>query len=272
MAERIEKRILMVFIGITILLLATVLAIFRSATAILETDAQISRYQETLISAEEIVSSGITLSSSARGFVLSGDTSYLSPIDNAIRHYAEQKAKLDKNNLGDNEAAAEISKLTEFVQTRITYTKQIIRVRQDSGFEKAASLVTQQRRTQNLNDSLRASIDRLRNLHSLRINDLLATNRKNTNLAITLSVAFMLLIALLLSMAYRFIRKDIAWRVEAERKLRELNAGLEEQVAARTKGLQQSFEDLETKVKFRSSELERQNAELREKLARFENK
>jgi signal transduction histidine kinase len=187
-----------------------------------------------------------------RGFLITGQDSYLAPHDSGLREFDAGVLKLSRLTAGEPALALLVSRLAELARLKRAEMAQSIRLFRTQGQAAALAKVSE--------DSGQAYMDQVREIGS-RIDAIEKKAYAQTRRAAAQSetatrwktffsvvILFLLTFAgtLLLTMEARTQRRLAATLEASEKKYRELAGNLEDQVAARTRELRQLNEELTT--------------------------
>src|SRR5688572_27816356 len=184
--------------AITILLIAGIFS-FVSLNTLIVTNKQISQTLLTLTKLEEILTLLVDAETAQRGYVITGDKTYLEPYFNAIdseQGLAQDLQELQFLTIGNSEQQARLEQLMQLIDERLRSIEQVISLREEAGFESAQSEILKGNGKEAM-DSIRQTIAEMEMVE----NDLLlywssmsSTYLRNTIIAMTSAAALSLLL------------------------------------------------------------------------------
>ena len=255
-------------LGAVILLLTLALITFFSYRALQSLTASNARQQvsqRAIFHNQEVASLSKDMVLSMRGYVITGDSAFLAPLQDAATRIRTHAAALSSDARPElRPRVVALITRTRQLQTLVLHTAEL---RRNLGFETARRYVATQQ-TKRMMDSIRLQSRRIQITQTSFLEREQAEQEASLRYLSTWLYVLLLTVGVLLIVAFWLLRKDINGRIQAEQKLQGFNRLLETKVEARTRDLQQAFEDTEIKVKFRNMELEKENQRLRETLDR----
>ncbi|MGZ5243017.1 MAG: CHASE3 domain-containing protein [Bacteroidia bacterium] len=279
--RKIITKIVLAFVVIIITLIYIGIRVYKNGQAVIATNQEIFRSYNIISLNKDIASQAKDMVLATRGFLLTEDSSYLKPYLTAVEKYPISMAKLEENAKARQASVqfqtqninlhSKVMYLKKLFEARKYYTEQYIIVRQEKGINSAIALFQMQKNGNKIMDSIRQVTSEIETLETNWLQDKLSS-REAQYQELTQMVFWLIgLITLTLALVIWTLSRDITGRIKAEYNLRILNQNLEQQVDARTKELKRSFEDMESKVKFRNLELEQQNHSLNKRITDMEN-
>jgi PAS domain S-box-containing protein len=145
------------FVITAAVLVASTLLTYWFGNRVLEAHARETQRREVISQLDRLMSTLKDAETSQRGFVISGDESYLRPYEEALALLPQTIAKLRETQTLNAEDLATISRL---IDQKLTELRQTIEVRRGGGLEAAAAIV-RNNAGQQIMDELRANIGRL---------------------------------------------------------------------------------------------------------------
>jgi PAS domain S-box-containing protein len=182
-----------------------------------------------------------------RGFVITGDESYLDPYTQgaqAVEVHAAALRQLTADNPIQQERLAAI---TPLVNERLGNLRQVIELRRSQGFEAARDEILTGRGKQ-FHDRIRSLIDQMKQTETSLLLERGAAVRRSSNLTRIIIIGGSVLALTFVGLALWLLRRDFAGRARAERALREAKDELEVRVNERTAQLQQTARNLEAEI------------------------
>lgn len=256
----LERQLKLAFIFALLLLITLGFLGYHNAKSVTETLALEQHAQEVFNNFNDTLNLAIDVETGGRGFVITGDDSYLEPFNSADSQMDRQLSELQKLVSDNPNQTAEIQKLRQLVQQKLDFVKTTIEIRRNEGLE-AASVRTKRGEGKRIMDEIRSSVGRLKNeeIRLLKIReDDLDKSIGNTLLLLFFGTgAGILSLGLANFAVYRAIGK----RRRAENELRETNKNLEVRVEERTLEITKKNEELKDQIK------QREQAETRRRIA-----
>jgi signal transduction histidine kinase len=193
---------------------------------------------------DEILQGMTDAETGERGYILTGDDSYLTPFQRGLTEVRESTAQV-RNLTADNpKQQHSLDQLEPIIAERLRELQERIQVRREAGLTAGATAVREGPGKQFMNrirdtiGEMKSEEERLLTLRSAELN---ASSRK----ARTVLVLGELLGLLFLGIAGLVVHREMQHRRKAEEEVRKLNADLERKVAERTAELAERANDLE---------------------------
>jgi signal transduction histidine kinase len=179
-----------------------------------------------------------------RGFILTGDNSYLAPYQRGLSEVRQSTAAVRKLTSDNLKQQRSLGSLEPVIAERLRELQERIQVRRDGGLTAGAAAVREGAGKEYMN-VVRTALNEMKTeeerLLALRSADLDASSQKTR----TVLVLGELLAIIFLAIAGFIIRAEMQHRRQAEAQVRKLNADLERKVAERTAELAERAKDLE---------------------------
>ena len=179
-----------------------------------------------------------------RGYILTGDDSYLAPYRRGLSEVRETSAAVRKLTADNPHQQSSLNAVEPLIAERLRELQERIRVRRDVGLAAGAAAMREGAGKEYM-DRVRATISAMKSeeerLLTLRSAELAASSLKTR----TVLVLGELLAILSLGIAGFIIHAEMQHRRQAEDQVRKLNADLERRVAERTAELAERAKDLE---------------------------
>ncbi len=111
------------------------------ANTLLDTTREVRAIHERLDICDALLGDLVDVETGARGFVITGQESYLGPHDRAAARLGENVRRLTGLLVGDPAQLARIDALLEVEARRLAHSDEVVRARREAGAEAAAALV-----------------------------------------------------------------------------------------------------------------------------------
>ncbi|MEX0652810.1 MAG: CHASE3 domain-containing protein [Phycisphaeraceae bacterium] len=175
--------------------------------------------RQVITTVAELASHIKDVDAGARGFVITGDETFLEPYHAAAAHVLPKYAQLQSLTVDNPEQQDRLAELSPLIEGKLTFLEQVIETRRRDGFEAAQRMIASGEGEQQM-DRVRVVLSQMRN----REHDLLAVRSRSTassaGVAVTVITVGSLLAFALVTGSGWLIRKDIAMRRLAEADLR----------------------------------------------------
>ena len=243
----LENKILGGF-GLTIGLLAVLAVVAVNSIQRLTDDADLTRHtHEVLAHIAQVMSTVTDVQSGQRGFTLIGDELYLEPYQSAVARIDTELRELRRLTSDNQSQQQRLDKLEPLVVRRLEFAKQVIEIRRTQGFDMAQqNIATGTGKA--IHDAIRKLVDELNDEE----HELLSQRERRAHAAVReslvvigLGVVFTLSV---IGAALVIVRRGFGALQRAEQALR------------------QSHDELETRVRERTTEFAAINTSLREEI------
>jgi PAS domain S-box-containing protein len=246
----LERQIYLAFIFALILLSILGFFAYRSTNSLTEAIKWEKHTQEVLLQLDETLVLTVDAETGGRGFVITGNESFLDP-------YTQTKQKIDgslaqlRGLLNDNpEQKAKLAELEDLIARKLVFVRRVVDTRRSQNFS-AAVEETNSDEGRILMSEVRRVITEMKDAEKT----LLAQREKDLDDSIsgTYRILFLGSMAGIVSLglANFAIFREIGKRRSAENNLREANKDLENRVEKRTQEISQKNEDLKEQIKKR---------------------
>jgi len=210
---------------------------YLSVVRLKESAAWVEHTHEVLSSLELLLAAATDSETAERGYVITGDQSYLEPyrqaaavVDAQTRHLRELTA--------DNRAQQQrLDSAAVLVDERLANLRAVIELRQDQGFIAAQGEILTGKGKQ-FHDRIRRLIDQMKSTETSLLREREQRAKRNSDIAQMIVFGGGLLACGIVGLALLAIRRDFAGRTRAERALRDANEQLELRVRLRTAQLE----------------------------------
>jgi PAS domain S-box-containing protein len=191
---------------------------YQNTRILIDASNQVQKTQEKINKLEELLSEMKDAETGQRGYILTGQESYLEPYQGVVRNIDQKIVKL-KNLIADKpNQQKQFATLESLIGAKLAILKQTIYLRQNQGFE-AALQVIQTNQGKYLMDDIRKIINDIENEDKrLLQKQSQAAKASANNTVLTLAIAICLSF-LILSIVYHFIYREVKERKLAEETL-----------------------------------------------------
>lgn len=244
------------FASIVLLLISiSVLCIYRFQD-LKESRMKVSNLQKLVELQEHVISASKDFVIAARGYYIIKDPTYIQPFERGKSVYRSHMKKLDT--LYQEFHLDTLGKLKGMIQRRLDYTIKII---DKTRIGQSDSAVITIKKANPIIDSISKQSDKVRvDVHN-QIASQIFINTEKFKTVTTLVVILGIIVFIILMTVFFLLKYDISGRVKAEQELQDKN-----------QELQHAYEDLETKITFRSLDLEREILALKQRINELEKK
>lgn len=256
----LERQIQLAFIFALFLLSTLGFFGYRSAKAMNEALMWEKHTQESLLKLNDTLILMTDAETGGRGFVITGNDSYLKPFNAANQQISQNLSNLRELLADNSKQLDEITKLENLITQKLDFIKATNEIRRNQGLEEASKRTTSGT-GKALMDEIRLSVGRIKdaetNLLKKREDDLTDSIGNTLFLLSFGTIAGIVSLGLANFAVYRSAGK----LRQAEEKVRVVNQDLEKRVEARTHELSEKNQELEEQIK------QREQAELRRRVA-----
>jgi signal transduction histidine kinase len=225
-------------------LLSVAAASYQSLARNAEDRRQVVHTYQVMGQLNEILQGMTDAETGERGYILTGEDSYLAPYQRGLGEVRESSAEVRKLTADNLKQQHLLDALEPVIAERLRELQERIQVRRDGGLAAGAAAVREGAGKEFMS-RVRAAIGEMKNeeerLLALRTAVLDASSRK----ARAVLVLGELLGVLFLGIAGLIVHGEMQHRAQAEEEVRKLNADLERKVAERTAELAERAKDLE---------------------------
>ncbi len=256
----LERQIQLAFIFAFLLLVILGLLGYRSAKSVYETLGWDKHTQDVFNHINDTLILAISAETDGRGYVITGNESYLESFDVANRSIYGQMSELETLVADNPKQTAEVQKLKGLIEKKLDFIKITNDIRQKQGAD-AASQRIKSSEGKKIMDEVRLSLGTLKdeeaNLLTIREENLDKSIKNTVLLLFFATGAGIVCLGLANFAVYRAVGK----RRQAESEIRGTNKNLERRVEERTRELSESNDALKEQVR------QREQAELRRRTA-----
>jgi signal transduction histidine kinase len=218
---------------------------YSSVTRFADATERAERAHLVLRTLEQTLSTVTGAETGSRGFVITGDASYLVPFQNAEHEVVGQLRSLSTLLDGDQAQRRKLGRLGPLVARRFALLDESVRLRSRGGFDDAAS-ATRTGEGRAVMDSIRAVVDSMSADETTSLRDRSAQERRSLSRATFLiGVSFFAAVILGLGAAL-FVSRDIDRRLHAEEEARRAKEVAEAASRAKSEFLAMMSHELRT--------------------------
>lgn len=226
----IESKVLGGF-GVALAILALVGGlVYQSSLHYVEASRRVTQTHEALATLEEIFSLMNQAETGQRGYIITGDESYLPRRDAAIARIGELLSQLKRQTADEPAQQQRIPELARQIAARLTLLERVLTVRQTEGFEAARQrLMVGSGRPEM--DALRSLVTAMQGHERTLLKQRAEAERENANKTLAMFSLALLFAMAFLTVLYLRIRQEIGERKHAEEALTVQAAQLRESEA-----------------------------------------
>ena len=210
---------------------------YQSTISLRDEQQRQNRARNVLQHLDRVQTNSIATDNAVMNFVVTGDESYLNPVDRANKQTAEDLGQLDTLTANDPEQDLEFDNLQALAQKKSDINKKLIDLRRQSGFNIAVTQLPLGS-AQGTGTDFRSSIDKIKNREMQLLADHEDKLDANMDRTILILIVSSLAGVAALVLANFIVLLENNRRRSAERGLIRANAELEEKVESRTMELQ----------------------------------
>jgi signal transduction histidine kinase len=263
MSLTFERKLPIVLTFIFFVLTTVGIISYQGTVSIREELSRQERTRRVLESLDNVLTDSVQTDTAVMSFVITGDETYLAEKDAADKRTVAEMTKLDADTAADPEQDIEFDKLQSLVNRHDQVVKNLIELRKRTDFQTAIAQLPLSSSTA-VGNQLRQSIDHLkgRELVLLRSHEDATDHNMNRTILILLISSLAGIAALVLANFIVLIENNR--RRSAERGLIRANEELEEKVKTRTSELEKANRNLLTSAGEREELLAKEQAARRE--------
>lgn len=215
-----EKKVAVGFGLALVILILNMLVAYRNTRDLVENNLMVGHSQQVLRELEGLLATANNAQTGQRGYILTGEESYLEPYRAALSQVAEQIHLVKELTADQPSQQRRALALERQLNEQLERTKEVIALRREQGFE-AAQQVVATGQGEKLMDQIRTQIAEMKNEEHGRLNHRNIQSAASAQFTIlTFTLAIFLDMALLWAV-YFLIRRDITERRRAAEKIAE---------------------------------------------------
>jgi two-component system NarL family sensor kinase len=158
-----EKKILFSLLSILIILSSLAYFSHRNSKRVLTSAEEVEQAQEIKYHIEQLLAVSIDMENGARGFVITGNESYLEPTNKAITSIFEHIDHLKLVLAGNSSQQERINELEKIVDEKVTNSTRTIEIRRNKGINEALAYVSK--------GEGKAYLDKIRGITGIMLQD-----------------------------------------------------------------------------------------------------
>ncbi len=206
-----------------------------------ENAARVEHTHEVLSSLELLLAAATDSETAERGYVITGDESYLEPYRDAGAVIDGQTRRLRELTADDRAQQQRLESVVALVTDRLAILRAVIELRKDQGFAAAQGEILAGKGKQ-FHDRIRRLIGQMEDTETSLLKEREQLTRRSSTIAEWVIIGGGVLACGLVALALWAIRRDFAGRTRAERALRDARDQLELRVRQRTAELEKAGE------------------------------
>jgi signal transduction histidine kinase len=204
-----------------------------------ETTEQVAQSRLILQKLEKVVSSVKDAETGQRGYLLTGQESYLEPYRVTVKTIARQIEEINTLTATDPYQQQQLRILQPLIAQKLAELKKTIDLRKTQDFNTALSVVLSNQ-GQEIMDQIRNTIEQMQDAKNEQLKNRLKTREQTVNRSQLIFLSGIILNLFAFYLVYRAIQRETRERQQAEASLKQLNEELEARVQERTAKLKEA--------------------------------
>jgi PAS domain S-box-containing protein len=233
-SKAVEWRIRLGFALALVLLSAMGTASYFSVSRLLEHGDAVRRTEQLIDELHGLVMATIDVETGQRGYIITGEESFLAPLQQAERTVPERVEQIQVLLAGEDPALRQdFAAIAALVRERQARSKQAVEIRRTQGFA-AARLEVSEMRGKVLQDAIRTRAADMEDAIDRRVLEKEAAAQRSVRIALVVIEAGGVAAVIVVIVALFVVARDFARSRRAEEALREARTALEQRVEERT--------------------------------------
>jgi signal transduction histidine kinase len=208
-----------------------------------ETTERVAQSRIILQKLESVFSTVKDAETGQRGYLLTGQESYLEPYNLALKTIEPQIKELEKLTVADPSQQQRFKIVESLIAQKLAELKQTIDQKKSRGFGAAVSVVLTNR-GQELMDQIRMTIQQMQGEENEQLRNWLKTREVDAQRGQLTFLAGIILTLIAFYLVYRAVHQETSERKQAEASFKQLNEQLEARVQERTAELNEANTNL----------------------------
>ena len=234
--------------GLVLALFAGSLAVaFQSVQYLQETNSLVLHTQKVLREIDGTIASVTSAESGQRGYVLTGDATYLEPYNTAQLDLQQHLSQLGALLVDNPAQQTRLASLDSLITTRMDTISKSIDAYTQEGFNAAQEIVLSGQGKDQM-QSLRNLAAEMQSEENTLLQQRSAASEESRKQSGRTFLLLVIMVVAMLGFVYYLIRRDSKQRRRAEMEIKKLNTDLEQRVSERTSQLETANRDLQLEV------------------------
>lgn len=227
------------FVCALVLLIANGVVLYRTIHEVRDTHGWVTHSHQTITELESLLSHMIDIESGQRGYVLTGQESFLDPYESGREALGEDRRTVRGLLLHDGVRAEQIDELDTAIDEKLQYVERIIDQRKRQGMQSQAEYIRLIEGSRTAMDRVRESIHRLREREEEQLDQRIEASDEGMRDLVSTVMAGKMVTAVILSLTMGMIWRETMRRRAAQRDLEQAHVELEGRVSERTAQISQ---------------------------------
>lgn len=243
MSLKFERKLPIILFFVFLMLTTIGFVFYQNTVSLQQAIEWQKRTQEVLLKLDETLTLTLDIEAGVRGFIVTGNDTYLDPYNRARQKIPQNVAQLRALTAGNAEQAAELDRLEVFLKANTEDAARKVDLRKSEGYEQAI-LEVPGAQSKIQTESIRTSIERLKAAELGQLQQ--REQRLDNGLYWTIWILIISSLAGIISLAWAnfVVWREIKKRRSAETALLDANHELEEKIEERTTELKEANESL----------------------------